>query len=285
MGAIGEAVLYAAAKRLYRTEVAQTSEMKAALSDIDSYDRFREGEAEKVMAALARYGIDIAGKRVMDFGCNDGALSARYLAAGASKVVGVDIDAKALERARQLRAGIEFVQSGVDRIPVPDSSVDLIVSFDVFEHVAHPEPILAEMRRVLAPGGCAVIGTIGWWSPFAPHLWSTMPVPWAHVAFSESTVLRTCRRVFHSPWYRPNMHDQDEGGNRVADKYTGDSISRDYLNHYLIRDFERAFRSRGFQFQTHAVPIHDMAALRPFCRIPWMRELISASVWFVLTTR
>ncbi|MDE2471489.1 MAG: class I SAM-dependent methyltransferase, partial [Bradyrhizobium sp.] len=198
MGAIAEALLYSAAKRLYRTEVAHTSEMKAALSDLDAYDRYREGEADKVIQALRRYSISLAGKRVVDFGCNDGALSSRYLKEGAREVIGLDIDAKALERARLLRPGCTFLQSGVDSLPLPDASVDLIVSFDVFEHVEKPEPILAEMRRVLAPGGQVVIGTIGWWMPFAPHLWATMPVPWAHVLTSERSLLRACRRVYHS---------------------------------------------------------------------------------------
>lgn len=279
---IGDAILYAAAKRLYRTEIAQTQEMKDSLSDIDSYDRFRGGEANKVMAALSRYGIDLRGKRVVDFGCNDGALSERYRHAGAL-VTGVDIDAEAIDRARILHPDIEFCLSNVDGIPLPDASADVIVSFDVFEHVAKPEPILREMRRVLAPGGTVVIGTIGWWSPFAPHLWSTMPVPWAHVLFSERSLLRACRRVYHAPWYRPTMHDLDANGERLSDKYTGDKISREYLNHYLLRDFERAFRETGFDSSTHPVPIHNLRPLRPLCRLPWFREILSASVWFVLT--
>lgn len=278
---LGESILYAAAKRLYNTEVAQTTEMKESLTDIDSYDQFRSGEADKVMSALERYGIELRGKRMIDFGCNDGALSERYHRAGAV-VTGVDIDAKAIDRARLRCPDVTFCVSGVDGIPMPDSSADVIVSFDVFEHVAKPEPILHEMRRILAPGGTVVIGTIGWWSPFAPHLWSTMPVPWAHVLFSERTLLRACRRVYHAPWYRLTMHDIDESGKRLPDKFTGEYISRDYLNHYLIRDFERAFKAAGFSARTEAVPVHGLSPLRPICQVPWLREIFSASVWFVL---
>lgn len=282
MGILGESLLYAAAKRLYRTEIAQTNDMKKALSDIDSYDRLREGESDKVMSALRRYEVTLSGKRVLDFGCNDGALSASYLRAGAAQVIGLDIDERALERARALRPGVTFLHSGIDRLPLSGSSVDVIVSFDVLEHVSRPEPILAEMRRILAPGGCVVIGTIGWWSPFAPHLWSTMPVPWAHVLFSERTLLRACRRIYESPWYQPNMHDLDALGQRIPGKYRQETISRDYLNHYLVRDFEHAFREAGFQYHTDVVPVHGKHYLRPFCRTPWARELLGSSVWFVL---
>lgn len=282
MGVFGEALLFAAAKRLYRTEIAHTAEMKSALSDIDAYDKLREGGAEKVISALRRYRLEIKGRRVVDFGCNDGALSARYLKEGAAQVTGLDIDAQALERARQLRPGIRFLQSGVDLLPLEDQSVDLIVSLAVFEHVAKPEPILREMRRVLAPGGHIVIGTNGWKSPFAPHLWATMPVPWAHLLVSERTLLRTCRRVYRAPWYQPNMHDLASDGALLPDKYTGEHLSRDYLNQYTIADFERAFRETGFRYSTDVIPLSGSKALKTLCRVAWIREFIGSVVWFVL---
>jgi len=280
--AIADALLYHAAKRLYRTEIAHTEEMKRSLSDMDAYDRFRSAEADKVIARLKQYGIDIRGRTVVDFGCNDGALSGRYLREGAGRVIGLDIDAKALDRARLLQPAVTFLQSGVDRIPLDDASIDVLVSFDVFEHVAQPLPILREIHRILRPGGQVLIGTIGWRMPFAPHLWATMPVPWAHVLTSERSLLRACRRVYHSPWYTPNMHDLDAAGHRLADKYTADRISRDYLNHYLVRDFERAFRDVGFNYRTHVQAIGGLAPLKPLCRVPWVREFVGSAVWFVL---
>jgi hypothetical protein len=53
--------------------------MKAALTNIDSNDAYRAREIDRVVAALRRYDLSVSGKTVVDFGCDDGALSAGYL--------------------------------------------------------------------------------------------------------------------------------------------------------------------------------------------------------------
>jgi len=129
-----------------------------------------------------------------------------------------------------------------------------------------------------------LIGTWSWRHPFAPHLWAVMPVPWAHLLVSERTLLKACRRVYHAPWYSPNRHDFDAAGRRLPDKYTETAISRDYLNHYLISDFEQAFRAAGFSCRTETIPFGSRYArwTRPFTRVPWLREFLSGYVWFIL---
>jgi SAM-dependent methyltransferase len=210
-------------------------------------------------------------------------LSAEYLQHGAATVIGVDIDGMAIDRARRLHADprLVFRQSGRDWLPLPDGSIDVLLSYDAFEHVADPPAMFREIRRVLRPSGRLVIGTWGWGHPFAPHLWAVMPVPWAHLLVSERTLLRVCRRVYQAPWYRPTMHDYDEAGRRRADKYTGEAISRDYLNHYLVRDFERALAQAGLWVRTDARPFGAAPWSRPLLRVPWLREVLTGFVWFV----
>jgi len=284
---ISEEVLFRGVRALYRTEIAHSTEMKEAQQNIEASDAYRSTEIVRVLKAAERYHVPIVGKTVLDFGCNDGAISVRYLAEGAARVVGVDIDERALARARDLHRDqrLQFVAGAVSTVPIEDQSIDSAVSCDVFEHVAEPVPILKELRRALKPGGRMLIGTWSWWHPFAPHLWATMPVPWAHMLFSEKTMLRVCRRVYHSSWYVPTMHDFDDSGRRLADKYTNETIATEYLNKYLIRDFERAFGAAGFQFETYTVPFGSRYAFwtGPFVRVPWLREFLSGYVWFVLT--
>src|SRR5262249_13467991 len=131
---------------LYRTEIAHSSEMKDALRHIDAYDAYRADEINRIVEAVQRYGIPIAGRTIMDFGCNDGAISAEYLRRGAARVVGVDIDEYAIRRARALRRDtrLTFVQSTATKIPVEDESVDNVISYDVFEHVSQPLAVLEE---------------------------------------------------------------------------------------------------------------------------------------------
>jgi SAM-dependent methyltransferase len=284
---IAEQILFQLAHSLYRTEVAHSSEMKNALQHIDAYDAYRAAEINRILEAVKRYRIPITGRTIVDFGCNDGAISAEYLRRGAARVIGVDIDERAIQRARALHheERLTFVQSAVSTIPLEDRSADAVISYDVFEHVSQPTTILNELYRILTSAGQALIGTWSWWHPFAPHLWAVMPVPWAHVFFSEQTILRVCQRVYHSPWYTPNMHDYDQDGQRLADKYTHESISTDYLNKYLIRDFQRAFLASGFVYETHLVPFGSRYArwTSACLHVPWLREFMAGYVWFVLT--
>jgi 2-polyprenyl-3-methyl-5-hydroxy-6-metoxy-1,4-benzoquinol methylase len=284
---LAEQLLFQVAHSLYHTAVAHSPEMKQALQDIEGYDAYRTQEIDRVMMAVRRYQIALEDRIVVDFGCYDGVISAAYLYHGAKRVVGLDIDEQTIHRARLLHhdTRLTFLQNSVNAIPLETASVDVVISYDVFEHVSQPALILQELRRILVPGGKVLIGTWGWRHPFAPHLWAVMPVPWAHLCVSEATLLKVCRRVYHASWYTPNMHDRDKQGQRLPDRYNHSSISPDYLNKYLIRDFEQAFQNAGFAYTTYAVPFGSRYArwTGACLRIPWLREFFAGYVWFVLT--
>lgn len=282
-----ESILFQLARLFYRSELAHSDEMKDALSSADAYADFRSQQSQIVLTAAATCGISLKNKTVVDFGCFDGAITSKYVDAGATHVYGVDVDTDAIKAAQNRIADdrVTFLESGVRQVPLEDNSTDLILCYDVFEHVAYPDQILQECHRILRPGGQMLIGTWGWYHPFAPHLWSTMPVPWAHVFVSERTLLRTCRRVCNAPWYQPNMHDLDAGGNRRTDKFTQETISTDYLNKYLIRDFEKVFQASPFEFSMRLQPFGSKYArwTKPLLRIPFIREFFTAYLWVTLT--
>jgi SAM-dependent methyltransferase len=93
------------------------------------------------------------GKRVLDLGCRTGALTRHFLEG--NSVVGLDIDSAALEKAAAL--GIEPVQANVEEpLPFEDASFDAVVAGELFEHLRFPDALVAEIRRVLRPGGVLV---------------------------------------------------------------------------------------------------------------------------------
>jgi len=93
------------------------------------------------------------GKRVLDLGCRSGALTQHFLEGNA--VVGLDVDAAALEKAAAL--GIEPVQANVEEpLPFADESFDAVVAGELFEHLQFPDALVSEIRRVLRPGGVLV---------------------------------------------------------------------------------------------------------------------------------
>ena len=96
------------------------------------------------------------GKRVLDLGCRSGALTRHFLEG--NSVVGLDVDASALKKAATL--GIEPVQGDVEEpLPFEDARFDAVVAGELFEHLQFPDTLVAEIRRVLRPGG-VVVGSV-----------------------------------------------------------------------------------------------------------------------------
>jgi SAM-dependent methyltransferase len=99
------------------------------------------------------------GMRLLDCGCGPGSITlglARLAAPG--ETVGIDMAENQLEEARlqAARQGVDnvrFENASVYELPFADKSFDAVFSHAVLEHLAEPKKALAEMHRVLRPGG------------------------------------------------------------------------------------------------------------------------------------
>ncbi len=112
---------------------------------------------------LARYAFAARlahGKRVLDAGCGAGYGSAE-LAGQADSVTGADLAAEAVDFAREhyRLPNLAFEQASCERLPHPDACFDLVVAFEVIEHLDRWREFLLEARRVLAPGGQLIVST------------------------------------------------------------------------------------------------------------------------------
>jgi SAM-dependent methyltransferase len=112
---------------------------------------------------LARYAFAARlarGKRVLDAGCGAG-YGAAELAAAAERVVGLDRAAEAVDfaRANYQAPNLSFEQASCTPLPHPDGSFDLVVAFEVIEHLENWREFLREARRVVAPGGQFIVST------------------------------------------------------------------------------------------------------------------------------
>ncbi|MEP7084735.1 MAG: class I SAM-dependent methyltransferase, partial [Betaproteobacteria bacterium] len=97
---------------------------------------------------------------MLDAACGEG-YGAAWLARRASSVMGLDIDAQTIDRARAkyTMPGLRFETGSVTSIPFPDASFDCVVSFETLEHLAEQETRLSEFRRVLRADGLLIIST------------------------------------------------------------------------------------------------------------------------------
>jgi demethylmenaquinone methyltransferase / 2-methoxy-6-polyprenyl-1,4-benzoquinol methylase len=94
-----------------------------------------------------------AGDRVLDACCGTGDLAVAARGAGAGEVVGLDFSERMLERARRKDTSVEWIRGDLLELPFEDASFDAAtVGFGV-RNVADLDRGLAELRRVLRPGG------------------------------------------------------------------------------------------------------------------------------------
>jgi ubiquinone/menaquinone biosynthesis C-methylase UbiE len=100
-----------------------------------------------------------AGARLLDLGCYDGDWALRLAdAIGTKDVTGVEVVPEMAARCRE--KGMRVVEGNLNRrIDLPDASFDVIHANQVIEHLHDTDTFLEEIKRLLAPGGYAILST------------------------------------------------------------------------------------------------------------------------------
>lgn len=104
--------------------------------------------------ALAR-----APKTALDVGCGEGRFC-RMLQAQGVTATGLDPTPSLIARARELDAIGTYIEAGAEKMPLADASFDLVVSYLSLIDMPDFEAAIAEMARVLAPGGALLIANL-----------------------------------------------------------------------------------------------------------------------------
>jgi len=125
------------------------------------FDTMREAEACEPFAYADKiHGFSSSrGKRVLDVGCGNGYVLSRYARQGA-EAAGVDLTATAVKLASQ-RMALEGLSADIRQIdgvklPFPDAHFDIVGAMGVLHHIPDPRPTVAEIARVLKPGGSLI---------------------------------------------------------------------------------------------------------------------------------
>lgn len=96
------------------------------------------------------------GLKMVDVGCGTGYHLKRYQERG-FEITGVDGSEEMLKQARLANPNIEFIQTDVDKIPLPSATYDFALCIEVLRYLPDILPSLKEIKRVLKPGGTALI--------------------------------------------------------------------------------------------------------------------------------
>jgi SAM-dependent methyltransferase len=99
-----------------------------------------------------------AGREVLEAGCGEG-YGADLIAGVARRVVAVDYDEAAVAHVRSRYPRVEVMQANLAALPLPDASVDVVVNFQVIEHLWDQPQFVVECARVLRPSGLLMVST------------------------------------------------------------------------------------------------------------------------------
>ncbi|MBR7743454.1 class I SAM-dependent methyltransferase [Phycicoccus sp. BSK3Z-2] len=131
----------------------------------------RRQKAAKIVAVVRHaLGVDdLSGLAAVDVGCSAGFIADELALAGA-RTTGVDIDEPGLEKARaRFGERVDFRVARGEDLPLPDGSADVVVLNHIYEHVVDPEAVVADIHRVLRPGGLLYLGVGHRWQVVEPH--------------------------------------------------------------------------------------------------------------------
>lgn len=198
---------------------------------------------EPYLSRIIHY-ASLNGSSVLDMGAGTSGLLLACQQHGAEHLVGLEVE-PVLHELAQLRlvgTGIESLLTDGETVLLPDASFDVIFSIHVIEHVVSPPRYLAEIVRLLKPGGVVLLSCPNRLWPLEPH--AQLPfLPYLPISVAKAL----CRR-------------------RSQSERLPEAIRRQYhtgtlLNHYFsFIGLRRLCRRAGLEF-VEAYPVHLFAAV------------------------
>lgn len=210
----------------------------------------------------------IKDKVILDIGCGGGSQVLGVAKEGAKYAIGSEVRPifeKAENRAKNLGIAdrVKFTISPLKELG--ESSIDIAFSQNSFEHFLTPEKILNDVVYVLKKNGRFFI-TFGppWLHPYGIHMAMMTKYPWAHVLFSENTIMAV-RKLYKND--NAGRFEEVEGG----------------LNQMTIKKFIRLCKNSGFSIEKlFLTPVKGLSLL---IKIPFIREFFTSHVSAVLVKK
>ena len=216
--------------------------------------------------ALLRFRQAAEAQDFLELGCWDGMVGAALIRAG-KHVIGIDRTDAGFD-GRAIDAGAQLLVMDAEHLNLATDSVDFAYSYNAFEHFPHPDRVLDELTRVIRPGGHVWVefGPL-YMSPFGPHIYRKLPVPYSHYLWPQAEIDDYVERAGFPPvdwsycngWrissFRRLFRNCDEW---AVERYS-ESLDLDYLN--IVRRWPELFKSHTIDFNDLIVS-HIRALMR-----------------------
>lgn len=257
----------------------------------------------KMERFLSMHSVTLKGKAVVEIGAYGGATSFALARAGAARVTGTDIAAyyirqtpgevvstesvtsknvdltqqrEAFRRAvsSEIASRVSFLEDDICSSSLETESADVIVSWEVLEHLMHPWRAFEQMFRILRPGGIAFHEYNPFFSQDGGHSLCTLDFPWGHARLSAQDFARYLREI------------------RPSEEEVATSFYRENLNRMTTTELKQYVADAGFTLlsllswtearhfdELTADTLADTKECYPSCDLT---DLISPTVWVLL---
>lgn len=156
--------------------------------------------------------LSLPGKLVFDIGCGYGGRAVRFAELGAKQVIALEPYEKPCKEGKTFAAtkrlnNVEFVAGAGEHLPFASNTIDIVTSYDVFEHVHNLADVLDECVRVLKPEGTLYAVFPPFYHPTGAHLESWVSrMPWPNVLFRCETLISAVNDILkdRNDGYSPN---------------------------------------------------------------------------------
>jgi len=146
------------------------------------------GNFESNLLFLKKTGMLSKNAKILEIGSGKGNML-RYLKNEGCQVTGIDANKEYIDFGKK-ELGVEITMMSGDQLEFNDNSFDIVMSFDVLEHIPNSDKHLEEVRRVLKPGGYYLLQT--------PNKWLNIPFEIVHQ--KSLTKYKTYHCSLHNFW-------------------------------------------------------------------------------------
>ena len=185
--------------------------------------------ASRSLEILRIEGMEIPGKKILEIGCGDGMVS-YWLRKYGHQVWLTDAEDWRSDRAKDLffcKMDINQKWEGL-----PETSFDLIFSYNSFEHFAEPAEVLRQMKEHLVPGGRIYLNFAPLYcSPWGLHAYNTLKMPYPQFLFSEDFIINKLNEL--------GIRDLGKEQNSLQ-----------FTNRWRVNAYENLWKSSGMELET-----------------------------------